>query len=524
MDFAPSTRITQIVAPTETLADEFALPEVDKNSIDTIVDQILKSEESGTVSKESQVGPTTVEAHAKASDMTGNEQQSLRSPSTELQPEQEPSPKGQPCQQPQQEPSPLLEPQQPKLEPSSSFQLKSDDASALSRFKMPDSVMKTNFASSRFRKSCYFDATLRWGVKSFIPYNHMLLPTLYSSTEQEYANLRTGVCLWDVACERQIEILGKDALELAELLTPRSLSTMKVGECRYAMMTDDKGHVINDPVVLKIADDCFWFSISDSDVLFWIKGLALGRGFDVCVSEAAVSPLAVQGPKSTDLMRDLFGSWVDDLKFYHYRQTDLNGIPMLLARSGWSPERGYELYLQDESRGDELWELMMEAGQKYSISPGVPNHTRRMEGGLLVYGCDVTSAHNVLELGLPPKWCSGDKAADFMGKTAIKNLTESGGPQRRVVGLEFLVAGAGVGELDPLVKPWNVLRSVDERPSNIVVGQVSSACFSPTLDAHIAIATVTLDVCNAGDEVYVETPNGCRHAVVRKLPFMPRAG
>jgi aminomethyltransferase len=299
---------------------------------------------------------------------------------------------------------------------------------------------------------------------------------------------------------------------------------MKVGECRYAMMTDEKGHVINDPVVLKLADDRYWFSIADSDVLFWAKGLALGRGLNVRVSEAPVSPLAVQGPKSTDLMRDLFGSWVDDLKFYHFRETDLDGIPMLLARSGWSPERGYELYLQDESRGDELWERVMAAGQKYSISPGVPNHTRRMEGGLLVYGCDITSAHSVLELGLPPKWCSGDKAADFMGKAAIRELIESGGPQRRVVGLEFLVAGAGVGELDPLVKPWKIFRAVDEKPSDIVVGHVSSACFSPTLEAHIAIATVTSEKSNPGDEVYVETPTGCRHAVVRKLPFMPRAG
>jgi len=391
--------------------------------------------------------------------------------------------------------------------------------------QIPESLLRTNFTSSRFRKSCYFDATLRCGVKSFIPYNHMLLPTLYSTTQEEYTALRTAVMIWDVAVERQIECFGPDALQLAELLTPRSLSTMNVGECRYAMMTDERGHVINDPIVLKLADDRYWFSIADSDMLFWAKGLALGRGLDVRVSEAAVSPLAVQGPKSTDLMRDLFGSWVDDLKFYHFRQTELDGIPMLLARSGWSPERGYELYLQDESRGDDLWERVWAAGQKYSISPGVPGGPRRMEGGLLSYGSDITSDHNVLELGLPPKWCSGDKAADFMGKAAIREIIENGGPKRRVVGLEFLVAaGAGVGELAPLVKPWKVLQALEERPSDIVVGFVSSSCFAPTLECHIAIATVTLEVSNPGDEVYVETPNGCRKAIVRKLPFMPRAG
>lgn len=223
----------------------------------------------------------------------------------------------------------------------------------------------------------------------------------------------------------------------AELLTPRGLSTMKIGECRYAMMTDDQGLVLNDPIFLKLEEDRFWFSIADSDMLFWVKGLALGRGLDVRVTEAAVSPLAVQGPKSTDLIRDLFGDWILDIKFYNFVATELDGIPMLLARSGWSPERGYELYLQDESRGDELWEKVMAAGQKYSIQPGVP---------------------------------------------------------------------------------------AAEVASDNYIGQVSSVCFSPALGAHIAIATLAVEMCNVGTEVYVETPAGLRSAIVRNLPFTPRAG
>jgi len=243
------------------------------------------------------------------------------------------------------------------------------------------------------------------------------------------------------------------------------------------------------------------------------------------VSEAAVSPLAVQGPKSIDLMRDLFGDQVDvdNLKFYHFRETELDGIPLLLARSGWSPERGYELYLQDESRGDELWERIMEAGKKYSITPGVPNQIRRMEGGLLVVGSDITSKHHVLELGLPPKWCSGDKAADFIGKAAIRRLIENGGPQRRIVGLEFPTEHADNAALGPLIKPWNVLPPA-ETSGTKSIGQVSSVCFSPALGAHIAIATLATEMSNAGAEVCVETPRGPRCAVVRKLPFMPRAG
>merc|ERR1719359_1471749 len=251
----------------------------------------------------------------------------------------------------------------------------------------------------------------------------MLLPLVFSSMEDEYNSLKNDVCIWDVAVERQIEVAGEDALQLVELLTPRMLGSMKVGEARYAIMTDEEGMVVNDPVVLKIAENRYWFSIADSDMLLWIKGLALGRGLKVKVSDADVSPLAVQGPKSLPLMKDLFGDWVEDLKFYNFRETELGGIPMILCRSGWSPERGYELFLTDSSRGDELWEKVMMAGQKYGIKPGSPNHIRRIEGGMLSFGNDVGPKNSILELGLPPKWCYNDK--DFIGKAAIKNLLES---------------------------------------------------------------------------------------------------
>mmetsp|Transcript_42295 Transcript_42295/g.92456 ORF Transcript_42295/g.92456 Transcript_42295/m.92456 type:complete len:482 (-) Transcript_42295:38-1483(-) len=443
--------------------------------------------------------------------------------------------------QPQAEPSPLVSPQPaPKLsadwersttsssEPSSMEPLPEEAPEGcsfpvLDTSKLPECLLKSNFSAIRFRKSCYFDATVRWGVKAFVPYNHMLLPCGFTTPLDEYQSLRNDVCLWDVASERQIELLGPDAFKLAEILTPRPIAGMKVGECRYAMITDAEGMVLNDPIVLKLSEDRYWLSIADSDLLLWIKGLAVGRGLDVRVTEAAVSPLAVQGPKSVLLMRDLFGDWVDDLKFYHFRQTSFDGIPMLLARSGWSPERGYELYLQDESRGDELWEKIMEAGHKYLITPGVPNQIRRMEGGLLSYGTDVTSSHSAMELGLPPRWCSAAKDAEFIGKAALKRLAEEGGPKRQVVGLEFCSSESeGLEQaLCPLFRSWRVLA---ESGGIGTVGEVTSVVYSPAIGARIAIATLATEVSEAGGEVSVEMPSGSlARAIVRKLPFMPRA-
>jgi len=365
---------------------------------------------------------------------------------------------------------------------------------------------------TRFRKSCYFDATVRYGVKGFVTYNHMLLPSSFSTVHEEYENLRTNVCIWDVAAERQIELFGPDAEMLANMITPRKLAGMKVGDCRYAIITDEHGCVLNDPVALKLADDRFWFSIADSDMLLWIKGLALGKSLDVRVTEAEVSPCALQGPKAHLLLQELFGDWVLDLKYYKFRQTFLDGIPMLLARSGWSPERGYELYLQDESRGEELWERLYAAGQKYGISPGVPNQIRRIEGGLLSYGADITAQHNVLELTLPKFMVNLEKDG-FIGQDALKQIAASGGPSRTIVGLEF------PKEKQPgiVFKRWTA-RDVGGRK----VGIVSSACFSPMLDTTIAIATLEVKSAKEGTSVIVQTGHGPMEAKVRKLPFMQR--
>jgi aminomethyltransferase len=384
---------------------------------------------------------------------------------------------------------------------------------------LPEALLKTNLASARFRKSPFFEATLRWGVTSFQPYNHTLMPQLYSSEEDECENLRKNVCLWDVSCQRQIEVVGEDALVLAEMLTPRKMGSMKVGEARYAIMTDEEGMVINDPLVLRVDEDRYWFSIADQDMLWWIKGLALGNNLKVKVSEPDISTLAVQGPKSLPLMKELVGDWVEDLKYFRFVEAELAGIPIIVCRSGWSPERGYELLLKDGSQGDALWEKVMTAGGKYGIKPGRPNLIRRVEGGMLSFGVDISPENNVLEIGLPRQWVGPDKAADFMGKDAIKRIEEAGGAKRQIVGLKLPVCAEEDRDFGPMMKPYEVLEN------GRVVGKVTSLVYSPVLGTHIAIATVMNEMSSAGTELRIDIAgHGCRDAVVQTLPFMPRAG
>jgi aminomethyltransferase len=324
-----------------------------------------------------------------------------------------------------------------------------------------------------------------------------------------------------VAAERQVELVGPDAVTLAELLTPRPIGDMKIGQCRYAIITDDEGMVLNDPVVSRIAEDRFWLSGADGDLILWAKGLAIGRSLKVKVSEAAVSPLAIQGPKSTALVAELFGDWVYDLKYFNFQQVTLDGMPIALARSGWSPEVGYELYLQDESRGGELWERMMEAGKKYNLKPGAPNQKRRIEGGMLNFGSDITPEHSILELGLPPSWVGAPgkcKEADFIGKEALQQLHNEGGAQRRVVGLEF----SGTKDCPAFVDFWDIWAASATQSEFNAIGKMTSLAHSPSLGKWIAIATVGNEAAADGTQVSVETPEGPREAVVRKLPFLPR--
>eukprot|EP00929_Paragymnodinium_shiwhaense_P015378 TRINITY_DN123461_c0_g1_i1.p1 TRINITY_DN123461_c0_g1~~TRINITY_DN123461_c0_g1_i1.p1 ORF type:complete len:510 (+),score=130.77 TRINITY_DN123461_c0_g1_i1:104-1531(+) len=433
-------------------------------------------------------------------------------------------------------PSLLLEPSDASLMPglmlretstSSQDISESDSEKSAKRRKIatvdgiPACLFNTSFCNQRFQKSCYFDATVRWGVQFFAPYNHMLLPMGYTTpnAEEEYWNLKNSVCLWDVAVEKQIELAGPDAMKLAEKLTPRPMASMKVGDCRYAILVDEKGLVLNDPLALRIAEDRIWFSIADSDILLWAKGLALGMGLDVQVNELDVAPLAVQGPKSRALMCEVFGDWVAELKLFTFRQTELDGRPMIVARSGWSPELGYEIYLQDPSFGDELWEKMMAYGSKYNITPGVPNNMRRMEGGMLSYGADMTGEYNSLELGLPMGWTGPNKKADFLGKKALQKILDDGGVHRTVMGVQFAnEEGDKIRKLPKMVKPWRIFNGITD------VGFVTSSSHSPEMNCNLGLATLYGDARTVDKELVVHVSDtDHRRVTVRKLPFLPRA-
>ena len=358
----------------------------------------------------------------------------------------------------------------------------------------------------RIRKSPFFEATRRWGCKAYTVYNHMYMPLYYESPVADFWALVRHVTVWDVAVERQVEIAGPDAARFAQYLTCRDLSSCAVGQAKYVLLTDEAGGIVNDPVLLKLAEDRFWLSLADSDVLLWAKGLAAAGGWDVSLAEPDVSPLQVQGPKSLDLMRDLFGAAIDGLRYFWFYETELDGIPLLVSRTGWSSERGYEVFLRDGRHGDELWERLMDAGRPYDVAPGAPSAIRRIEGGMLSYGADMGLGENPFELGFGRFVCLDDHV-DYLAKPALARLAEIP-PARRLVGLE--IAGAPLAANQ---HPWPVYAA--GRP----VGRITSAVHSPRLDKTVALALVGSDQAAIGTELDADCDGDRRRATVVDMPF-----
>jgi len=361
----------------------------------------------------------------------------------------------------------------------------------------------------RVHKSPYFDATLRYGAKAFTVYNHVFMPTVYSSPVEEYWSLVNDVTLWDVTCQRQIEITGPDAFRFVQFLTPRDMSNCQVGQCKYMVLTNRDGGIVNDAILLRVAENQFWLSPGDGDVLMWASGAAVNSGMDVRVFEPDVSPLQLQGPKSPQVARALFGDWVLQLKYYRLKDTSIDGIPLVVSRTGWSGELGYEIYLRDSQYGDQLWERIMEAGKPYGIAPAAPNTIRSIEGGLLSYVSDITLNDNPFVIGMD-KFVNLDQPDDFIGKEALTKI-KAEGVKRRLVGFEM------PGE--PLVGSnehfWTVLNDGEK------IGHVSRCVFSPRLEKNIGWANVVIEQSNVGTQIDIETTDGVRPAVVCEAPWFP---
>ena len=360
---------------------------------------------------------------------------------------------------------------------------------------------------TQIRKSPFFDATVKWGAKDFSVYNHMYIPRDFGNPEENFWNLINDAILCDVAVERQVQIKGPDASKFVQMMTPRDLSKMQVGQCKYVILTNQEGGVLNDPILLKVEEDCYWFSLADSDILFWAQGLNVNSNFDVEISEPDVSPLQLQGPKSRDIMVKVFGDKILDLKYYWFKRFTINGINLVVSRTGWSSELGYEIFLLNSYQGNDLYNHLMKIGEPMGLRPGHTSTIRRIEGGMLSYHADMTINTNPLELGLD-KYLDLDKDFNFIGKEALISILNKG-IDRKQVGI--------IIDDDPMLGPntrfWDIY--VDDS----VVGKVTSAVYSPRLKKNIALGMIKVDYSNLGQVLTVDSGTKKLHAVVTQKPF-----
>lgn len=360
---------------------------------------------------------------------------------------------------------------------------------------------------TQIRKSPYFDATVRWGATGFSVYNHMYIPRDFGNPEQNFWNLVNDAILCDVAVERQVEITGADAAKFVQMLTPRDLSKMAVGQCKYILITNADGGILNDPILLRLAENHFWISLADSDILLWAQGVAIHSGMDVHICEPDVSPLQLQGPKSGLIMQELFGDSILDLKYYWLREVELDGIPLIVSRTGWSSELGYEIYLRNSAYGDTLWERIMAAGLPHGLKPGHTSSIRRIEGGMLSYHADADINTNPFELGYD-RLVNLDIEAEFIGKAALLRIKDAG-PKRKQIGL--------VIDCAPLQGPNTTFWAITQDGAEI--GKVTSAVYSPRLEQNIALAMVGAEHAVTGAKVEVVTKFGPTPATIVEFPF-----
>jgi aminomethyltransferase len=364
------------------------------------------------------------------------------------------------------------------------------------------------FEAVWYRRSPFFQASMASGARAVDVYNNMYLPSYFDDPVNEYWHLVNHVAMWDVGVERQVEISGPDGFAFANLLTPRDLSACKVGQGKYVVITDDRGGIINDPVLLRLGKNRFWLSASDSDLLLWAKGVAIHSDMDVEIREPDVSPMQVQGPKSKDVLKALVGPKVLDLPYYHFLETTIDGIPVVVTRTGWSAEVGYEIYLCDGRRGVDLWRRVMEAGKPFNIRPTGPSDIRRIEAGILNYGSDMTLENNPYEVGLG--WLVDEgKKADYIGKKALKRIKKEGVKQKLVgVEIDGPPMGSWLREAAPVLH--------DGRE----IGDLRASVFSPRLKKNIGYAMVPMAHAKLGTDLTVRLKDGDRRAIVVRKPFL----
>ena len=375
---------------------------------------------------------------------------------------------------------------------------------------MPPFDMSLVQRGARNRRTPYYEATQRSSPKAYTVYNHMYFPIRFDTFENEFQALLNDVTIWDVSVERCIEVSGPDGFKFAQLVTPRNLSKCAVGQGKYVLICDSDGGVINDPVMTRMDENTFWFALASSDVLLFFKGLKNAYPkLNVTIRELDVAPLQVQGPKSKDLMKDLLGESILDLKYYFWRKAEIKGVPVVITRTGWTSEVGYEVYLLDPTKGSVIWDTLLEVGKKYNVKPTGPSDIRRVEGGILNWGADMTYENNAIELGL-------ERLVDFslpedacISIGALKKI-KAQGVKKRLVGVEL------DGE------PFPALNNVKwpATKDGAAVGKVTSAIYSPRLKKNIGYCWLPTEIAKDGTKVKVETEWGPRNATVVPMPFV----
>ncbi len=367
----------------------------------------------------------------------------------------------------------------------------------------------------RIRKSPFFYAHQQHGPKKYSVYNHHYHARVYTDPVDEYWALINGVTLWDVGVERQIEISGPDAFRFTNMLVSRDMNKCAVGQCKYVFVTAEDGGIINDPVLLRLEENRFWLSLADSDVMLWAKGVALNSGMNVTIEEIDVAPVQIQGPKAKGLMVDLFGEQILAMPYYHLLEAELDGMHVVVSRTGYSGEIGYEIYLRDASEhGEQLWNRVFQAGRPHGLQVVGPGHIRRIEGGFLAFGCDIWYDTNPFEVGMGYNWMVDLRGDDwFIGREALERIKREG-VSRMQVGLE--IEGPSVGYFTD-GSMIDVFPVYDEREQR--VGKVTSACRSPRLEKNMGLAMVPIELAEIGTRVLVDTQHGRHEAQVVPKPF-----
>ena len=362
--------------------------------------------------------------------------------------------------------------------------------------------------SRRTRSTPFTSRVTAGGVAGYTVYNHMLLPTMFRGVEADYHHLCNHVQVWDVSAERQVQITGPDANKLVQWMTPRDISMAQDDQCFYLPLCDEHGKMINDPIGIKIDEQTWWLSIADSDVMLWAKGLAKGAVLDVEVTEPDVGPIAIQGPKADELMRRVYGDVIDDIRFFRYKRLPYKGHEMIVARSGWSKQGGFEVYVDNAEVGQALWDELFSTGEDLNVGHGCPNLIERIESGLLSLGNDMDYNHTPLQCGLD-KYCHLDRDIDSLSIAALRAQKENGTPSRLV----------GIIANEMPAQPQSIKLLIDGEE----VGELTSHCLSAKYDAwlgFVILDTAHIDALSSNaKQLTISTDQGDFSGICAELPF-----